>query len=219
MYSWIKRLALLALLCPVVACQAQTEKYQAGVDYQVLPQAIRTHDPSKVEVNEVFSYHCGHCFTFEKTVHPWAENLADDVDFQRTPAVWQPALEPFARAYYSAEAMGVLEQAHGPLFEAYHLSKKLALRRDYTPNAQDFAEVLKPVGVDSEKFIQAFNSFGVTSKVNQAKSRLRGYLSQGTPELVVNGKYRIHIRAAKSFENMLKIADFLIEKERSAAKS
>jgi protein dithiol oxidoreductase (disulfide-forming) len=38
----------------------------------------------------------------------------------------------------------------------------------------------------------------------------------GTPELVVNGKYRISTRKAGSQANMLKIAEALIEKERKA---
>lgn len=216
MKYWTRRALLILMLMPIAACQAETEKYNTGVDYEILPQPIRTHDPSKIEVNEVFSYHCGHCFAFESNLHPWSEKLAKDVDFQRTPAIWQPILEPFARAYYSAEALGVLDKVHGAFFEAYHVSKKIALRKDFTPGPDDFAEIAAANGVDKDKFLQAFDSFGVTSKVNQAKSRVRGYGSEGTPELIVDGKYRIHIQQAKSFENMLKIADFLIEKERAA---
>jgi thiol:disulfide interchange protein DsbA len=54
------------------------------------------------------------------------------------------------------------------------------------------------------------------SMVNQAKSRVRGYRVQGTPEVIVNGKYRVSSRNAGSFNGMLKVAEFLIEKERSA---
>ncbi len=79
MPKWIKRLMFIALVAPMAMCQAQTEQYQAGIDYEVLPQAIRTANPSKIEVNEVFHYGCIHCFNFEKTIHPWTEKLADDV--------------------------------------------------------------------------------------------------------------------------------------------
>jgi thiol:disulfide interchange protein DsbA len=56
----------------------------------------------------------------------------------------------------------------------------------------------------------------MTSMVNQAKARVRGYRVQGTPEVIVNGKYRVSSRNAGGFEGMLNVADFLIEKERSA---
>jgi thiol:disulfide interchange protein DsbA len=176
----------------------------------VLPQPIRTADATKIEVNEVFSYTCGHCFNFEAVLHPWSKNLAADVDFQQTPAVWQPSLEPFARAYYSAVMLGVLDQTHMTIFEALHV-KKQPLRSE-----EDFAAIFDSAGVDSLRFSKAYNSFGMTSMVNQAKARVRGYRVQGTPEVIVNGKYRVSSRNAGGFDGMLNVADFLIEKERNA---
>ena len=61
-----------------------------------------------------------------------------------------------------------------------------------------------------------FNSFGVTSLVNQAKSRIRAYRTQGTPEMVVNGKYRITLQKTKSFDGMLAVARYLVEQELAA---
>ncbi len=211
MTQWIKRLAFIALVLPMAMCQAQTDEYQAGMHYEVLPQVIRTANPNKIEVNEVFSYTCGHCFNFEEVLHPWSEKLAADVDFQRTPAVWQPALEPYARAYYSAFMLKVLDKVHVPIFEAIHV------KRDSVRTEQDFATIFEAQGVDLAKFTKAYNSFGMTSMVTQAKARVRGYRVQGTPEVIVNGKYRISSRNAGGFEGMLKVAEFLIEKERAAA--
>ena len=210
MNHWIKRITFLMLILPMAMCQAETEKYEAGVHYEVLPQPIRTADATKIEVNEVFSYTCGHCFNFEAVLHPWSKNLAADVDFQQTPAVWQPSLEPFARAYYSAVMLGVLDQTHMAIFEALHV-KKQPLRSE-----EDFAAIFDAAGVDSLRFSKAYNSFGMTSMVNQAKARVRGYRVQGTPEVIVNGKYRVSSRNAGGFDGMLNVADFLIEKERNA---
>jgi thiol:disulfide interchange protein DsbA len=210
MNHWIKRITFLMLILPMAMCQAETEKYQAGVHYEVLPQPIRTADATKIEVNEVFSYTCGHCFNFEAVLHPWSKSLAADVDFQQTPAVWQPSLEPFARAYYSAVMLNVLDQTHMTIFEALHV-KKQPLRSE-----EDFAAIFDAAGVDGLRFSKAYNSFGMTSMVNQAKARVRGYRVQGTPEVIVNGKYRVSSRNAGGFDGMLNVADFLIEKERSA---
>jgi len=210
MNHWIKRITFLMLILPMAMCQAETEKYEAGVHYEVLPQPIRTADATKIEVNEVFSYTCGHCFNFEAVLHPWSKNLAADVDFQQTPAVWQSSLEPFARAYYSAVMLNVLDQTHMAIFEALHV-KKQPLRSE-----EDFAAIFDSAGVDSLRFSKAYNSFGMTSMVNQAKARVRGYRVQGTPEVIVNGKYRVSSRNAGGFDGMLNVADFLIEKERNA---
>jgi thiol:disulfide interchange protein DsbA len=56
----------------------------------------------------------------------------------------------------------------------------------------------------------------VTSQLNQAKARAKGYRTQGTPEMIVNGKYRVTTRLSKNFDGMLRVASFLIEKERRA---
>ena len=53
-------------------------------------------------------------------------------------------------------------------------------------------------------------------QVRQAIARAKGARIAGTPEMMVAGKYRITTRKAGSQANMLKIADFLIEKERAA---
>jgi thiol:disulfide interchange protein DsbA len=210
MLKWIKRIVFTALIVPMAMCQAQTEQYRAGVDYELLPQAIRTANPNKIEVNEVFHYGCIHCFNFEKTIHPWAENLDEDVDFQRTPAIWQSALEPYARAYYSAKLLKVLDETHVALFEAIHVDRQ-PIRSE-----QDLTEFFGQQGVDEAKFSKVYNSFGVNSMIEQAKARAIGYRTQGTPEIVINGKYRVTTRMSKNFDGMLKVATFLIEKERRA---
>ena len=210
MLKWIKRIVFTALVVPMAMCQAQTEQYRAGVDYELLPQAIRTANPNKIEVKEVFHYGCIHCFNFEKTIHPWAENLDEDVDFQRTPAIWQSALEPYARAYYSAKLLKVLDKTHVALFEAIHVDRQ-PIRSE-----QDLTEFFGQQGVDEAKFSKVYNSFGVNSMIEQAKARAIGYRTQGTPEIVINGKYRVTTRMSKNFDGMLKVATFLIEKERRA---
>ena len=210
MLKWIKRIVFMALVVPMAVCQAQTDQYRAGVDYEVLPQAIRTANPNKIEVNEVFHYGCIHCFNFEKTIHPWVENLDEDVDFQRTPAIWQSALEPYARAYYSAKLLKVLDKTHVALFEAIHVDRQ-PIRSE-----QDLTEFFGQQGVDEAKFSKVYNSFEVNSMIEQAKARAIGYRTQGTPEIVINGKYRVTTGMSKNFDGMLKVATFLIEKERRA---
>ena len=64
--------------------------------------------------------------------------------------------------------------------------------------------------MDAEKFNKAWGSFGVRSQVQQADARARAYKISGTPEVIVNGRYRITTGMAKGQANMLKVAEFLI---------
>jgi thiol:disulfide interchange protein DsbA len=205
---WIKRIVFALTLLPLAMCQAAEEKFIAGEHYDVLPQQVRTANADKIEVNEVFAYSCGHCFNFQAELHPWVNKLPADVDFQSTPAIWQAKMEPYARAYYAAKILKTLDKVHMPIFEAIHLQKK-PVRSE-----ADFAEIFIANGVDKEKFASAFNSFGTTSMLTQAKSRVRAYKVRGTPEIIVNGKYRISSTKAGGFSGMLKVAEFLIDKER-----
>ena len=207
----IKRIIFILALLPLAMCQAADEKYKAGEHYDVLPQQVRTANPDKVEVNEVFAYTCGHCFNFQSEVHAWAKNLPQDVDFQATPAIWQPKMEPYARAYYAAKILNVLDKVHMPIFEAIHIQKKPI------KNEGDIAQFFTAAGVESKSFSSAFNSFGITSMITQAKSRVRAYKVRGTQEIIVNGKYRVTTTKAGGFSGMLKVTDFLIQKERELA--
>jgi thiol:disulfide interchange protein DsbA len=210
MNHWVKRLVLLAIIVPATICYGQTSTYQANVHYEILPEAVRTTNPDKIEVNEVFSYTCNHCFDFESVLHPWVAQLGDDVDFQRTPAIWHPSVEVYAKAYYSAVYLDVLDKIHMPLFDAIHVRKKPI------KSAQDIADFFSSQGVDKESFSKVYHSFGIASMINQAKARIRSYRTQGTPEIIINGKYRVSTRKAGGFQGMLNVASFLIDKERRA---
>ena len=96
------------------------------------------------------------------------------------------------------------------IFEAIHVNRK-KIRTE-----ADIAAIFADAGVDGLKFSKVYNSFGMNSLVNQAEARVRGYRVQGTPEIIVNGKYRVSSRKAGGFNGMINVADFLIEKERSA---
>ena len=205
-----KRLIACTLLLLAPLANAQDSQWEAGKDYDVISPAIRTADPDKIEVVEFFWYGCGHCYTFEPLVSRWKQDLGDDVVFKGSPAIWNQPMELHAKMYFTAEVLGVKDTLHGVLFQAMNvdgkrLGSESAIRELFVAN-----------GVAAEDFDKAFNSFGVNSQVRQANARARAAKITGTPEMMVNGKYRISTRKAGSQENMLKIADFLIEQERAA---
>ncbi|MEP5765484.1 MAG: thiol:disulfide interchange protein DsbA/DsbL [Halieaceae bacterium] len=203
-------LALLFLL-PLGACAQDDKVFVAGTDYDVIAPAMRARSDNKIEVVEFFAYSCGHCYNFEPLLDKWKEDLAEDVVVTGSPVVWSAPMEPHARAFYTAQALGVMDRLHGALFAAMHVdNKRLA-------NEAEVRAVFVANGVSAEAFDKAYNSFGVGSQVRQAVSRAKGARVTGTPEMMVAGKYRVTTRKAGSQSGMIKIADFLIAKERAAA--
>ena len=199
---------LLGALCGNAWAQA----FEAGRHYEVLPVPVETGGGDAVEVVEVFSYACVHCYSFDPLIHAWQRRQPAHVRFERVPATFNPIWEQLARAYFTAVALGVTEALHMPLFEAIHVHR-VDLRDDGL-----LARVFwRYADVEPDTFKAAFNSFGVDTNVRQAGALSRAYRITSVPTLVVAGKYRIEADMAGNPERMLAVADFLVEKERSAA--
>lgn len=202
----------IAFLCAGNVFAAPYE-YEEGTHYAELTIPIRTHDPNKIEVTEYFSYGCPHCYQFEPILSDWQSKLPDDVEFNRTPAVWNREYEAYALTYYAAKALNVQEVAHTPLFRAIHIEHR---RLD---DPQAMAQFFQQFGVEPLDFAKTYTSFGVRASVQQAEARGRAYRSTGVPAIIVNGKYRIEGSMAGSNADMLRVTDFLIEKERAAMRT
>ena len=201
--------ASMAILVARVA-MAQPYQYVEGKQYVKLPIPIHTPDPNKIEVTEYFSYGCPHCYHFDPEINAWKDTLPNDVMFDRTPAIWNKDYEVYAQTYYTAKALHILNKVHTPIFQAIH-AEGMQLN---TPAAM--AKFFSQFGVDPKVFAKTYTSFGVRASVQQAEARGRAYRASGVPTLIINGKYRIEGSMAGSNANMLRVADFLIDKERRA---
>ena len=201
---------LVSLLLFAVFAHAAPYQYEEGTHYVELDTPINTRMPDKIVVAEYFSYGCPHCYQFEPLINAWKSELPEDVVFERTPAVWNRDYQLFAQTYYTAKALDVLDVIHVPIFQAIHAER----RRISDPEAM--ARFFGEYGIDPVDFAKAFSSFGVRASVQQAEAKGRAYRSTGVPALIVNGKYRIEGGMAGSNAAMLRVADFLIAKERAA---
>ena len=103
--------ALVLSTTALFAIFAKASPYEEGTHYVLLEIPIQTRDSSVVEVTEYFSYGCPHCYRFEPLVSRWKQSLSEDVDFNRSPAVWSvTGYELYARTYYTAKALGIEPQ-------------------------------------------------------------------------------------------------------------
>ena len=199
---------IISFVANTACADPKIAKYEAGTHYQVLSNPARVVDPSKIEVMEVFWYGCSHCFDFEPLLRKWKTQLPDDVNFQKTPAVWREFMKFHANVYYTAKTLKLPQSGHDAIFS-------LLIKNPRLTDPKYFANIFSDNGIDPKKFDQMINSFGIISKVSQAQRRIqKNYKIQGTPEIIVNGKYRISSKMAGSQSEMLQVADFLINLER-----
>lgn len=206
--------AAIAFAIALVGCGVSVQAdddYQAGKDYVVIePQLKFSSNEDKIEVVEIFWYGCPHCFSFEPFVKAWAEDLPQDVEFIRVPAAMNRSWAVHARAFYTAEALGMWETIHNALFNAIHVEQKRIL----TP-AQIKSFFIEH-GADADKFDAAWSSFGVDSQVRRAGQIVQAWGPNSVPTVAVNGKYWTSGSMAGSHAREFEILEALIERERQA---
>jgi thiol:disulfide interchange protein DsbA len=201
---WLMGLALLMLVSGVASAQTA---FLAGTDYQVISPVVKTTQPDKVVVTEIFWYGCPHCFRFEPYVERWAAGLPDGVVFEQVPSSLNPRWTELARAYYAFKMMGVLEQTHKAIFEAIHLKRQ---RLDSLDSIAAFAGSL---GLDEKVFRENYASFPVETQIRKNIQKEKRYGHRGVPAVIVNGKYLVSASLAGSNERMIQIMNFLVAQE------
>lgn len=180
MSNIIKTLIVItALLFGNTACSAE-----AGKDYKLLNPA-QPASTKKIEVLEFFFYECSHCYDLHPLLASWEKSKPKDVEMIYVPTIFRDSTEPLARTYYALESMGKIKQLDDAIYQAIHVQNAELYDLD------SISSFVAKHGVDRAKFSAAYNSFSMQSKVARAKQMIRSYGIQGTPTLVVDGKYVI----------------------------
>ncbi len=205
-------LLLLALL-PLAACAADTAAPVEGRDYELIAEPGPFAPlAGKIEVVEVFGYPCIHCAHFEPLLETWVARLPADVRFTAVPGAFGGHWDAYARAFYAAEQTGVLKRSHADVFKALHEQRSLPMQN---VSPQELATFYAGYGVQPQRYIDALRSDQVDEKVKAARAFAVRVRVPGTPALIVNGKYLVK---GRSFEDQLRIAGALVERERAAAR-
>ena len=201
-------------LSPVAATAPTGPAPVAGTDYVVIPNG-QPYAPlnGKVEVVEVFGYTCPHCAQFEPLITAWKNKQPADVNVIPVPAAFGGYWETYARAFFAAETLGVLEKSHEQMFNAIHVARQLGL--DATP--EQVGKFYEQYGVDAKTFANTMKSFGVETKLNRAKQFATRSQIEGTPSIVVNGKYLVNVDQ-RGYEHMFNTVEHLAAQSRAEAK-
>jgi len=217
--------ALLFGLAFAAFAQAQ-DAYEAGKQYFVIepPQATSTGD--RIEVLEVFSYACPACNMFQPTIRKLKEALPENAEIAYLPASFRSDENwpMFQRAFFAAQALGILDKVHEPTFDAiWKGDGPLRITDPATnrpkkpmPSIDDAAAFYSGYGVSREEFLGVANSFAVNTRMKRADQQLGAYGVESTPTIIVNGKYRLTAVSAGGFDKVVPLVLHLVEKENGA---
>ena len=180
--GWLRVLAA-AITISFATSGAFAQAPVAGKDYVPVTPPQPTESGGKVEIIEFFSYACPHCATLEGPLTAWVKKKAADVEFKRVPTVFHESWAPYARLYYTLEAMNLVDKLHGEVFKAIH-DQKMKLQ---DPKAM--ADWVAKKGVDPKKFTETYNSFAVQSRTKLSNDMSGRYKVEFTPAVIVNGRF------------------------------
>jgi thiol:disulfide interchange protein DsbA len=218
-------LILLAGMILVGGCQAQGSAQAAkaparpalvaGQDYQPITPAQATPG-DKVVVTEVFSYACPHCADFQPYANELKGKLPTGAKFELLPAVFNAMWEPYARGFYTAQSMGLVDKTHQALFDAIH--------RDHEPlrTIQDLANLFYAnYGASPGEFLSTATSFVIEGELASGNRKVREWQVDATPTLVIDGKYRVTANPDRGigFQQMVQIALQLVDQELAAKRA
>ncbi len=191
----------------------------AGTDYAEIAngQPFDTTD-GRIEVAEIFGYVCPFCAAVQPTVRAMKAKFPSDVHMVYVPAAFGAMWDNYAKAYYTAEAMGLVDKTHEAMFRAIHIDKSLKgeLGND-TP--EDIAAFYAGYGADPKQFVSSMASFAIAAKVNRSRQWVMAAFGDdraSTPTFIVNGKYRVK---GKGVDDMFRVLNQLVVAERAKAAS
>jgi thiol:disulfide interchange protein DsbA len=153
-----------------------------GKNYRLIPQQP-VADPERIEVIDFFFYGCPFCNELRPMLERWRKSLPADVVFRRTPTVRRDSWVPLAKTYYTLELLGEIERLHEEVYKSYH-DEVLSMSR-----SEVMADWAQRHGIDRDRWLATYNSDEVARLVEQARRMTQDYDIQGTPSLVINGRY------------------------------
>jgi protein dithiol oxidoreductase (disulfide-forming) len=190
--------------------RAQGAAPTEGRDYVRLNQPVAVPGGGKIDVIEFFSYGCPHCYSFEPMLDQWVKRLPPDVAFRRIPVAFNPVFEGYARLFYALEAIGQIDALHKRVFAAIHV------QRQRLDKEADIAAFVNSNGGDGAKAVEALKSFGVATKMRQAKQAMDAYKIDGVPSIGIHGRWFTSGSLANGNDKALAVADYLIQQARKA---
>ncbi|KPF41369.1 disulfide bond formation protein DsbA [beta proteobacterium AAP51] len=171
------------------------------------PAPVTLSADKKIEVIEFFWYGCPACFAFEPTADAWKKRLPADVQFRQLPFAFIGPLE-HQKMFYALEELGQREALQKRIFNAIHLEG----RRINTE--ADIIAFVTANGVDRAKFVEAWKSFGVNTRLNRGKQLSNAYKIDGVPAIGIQGRFYTAPSLAGGGERAVAVAEFLIQRVR-----
>jgi thiol:disulfide interchange protein DsbA len=199
-------------------------KWVEGTDYKVIDAGTKLTATNKIEVVEVFSYGCPACNAYHPTMRELAKEMPASVSVAYLPASFVPQENwvTLQRAYFAAQSLGVADKGNDAMYDAVWTTRELTAMnatdtavkpQDELPTIEDIAKVYAKFGANPKDFVAVANSFAVNLKMKRADDMVKNYGVEGTPTLIINGKYRVNPLKLGDMKKSIELTKWLVAKE------
>ena len=196
-------LLLLALACLAGAAHGQEVRARQNLEYRLIaPQAVETGE--RIEVIDFFWYGCPYCNDLQPALDEWILRKPADVEVRRIPVVLRDTWAPHARIYYTLELLGEAERLHAQVYRSYHVD----LLHMSKPDVMEQWAVKQ--GIDRRRWLDAYYSPEVDARIARAQEATKRYDVQGTPTLVVDGRYLTSSSMTPTVRGVMPVVDDLV---------
>ncbi|WP_158527258.1 thiol:disulfide interchange protein DsbA/DsbL [Pelagibaculum spongiae] len=212
--SWLNSLMrLLVLGLFFFSSLVLAEAFEEGEHYKLVPKPDQSSPlGQKIEVAEFFWYGCPHCFKLEPRIHKWSQNLADDVVFTQTPALFGKLWILHGAVYYTGKALGLGEDFHQALFD------EIQVKKNRLETEEKVLAFFQRFGKTPQQVSSTMNSIVVRQQLDKANQRAKSYGLQGVPTTVIDGRYETSPAITGDFSVYFRVMNYLIEKVRNERK-
>ena len=147
-----------------------------------------------------FLWSCLHCYELEPELVGWLGSPdAEDIETIRVPVQWNALAALHARAFYTADVLGLGDEINAAFFSEIHE------RGNTLASQAAIGDLFFDHGVDPDRFEATFESADVDARVAEAARLADRFRIDATPSFVVDGVYKT---------SQLDVAEWLIGERR-----
>ncbi len=177
--------------------------------YIVFDNPVYQANSEKVEIIEFFWYGCPHCFRLEDSLNNWFEKNSDYVELTKIPANLGNKSLAHAKAFFTAEKLGILESIHPRIYNDINKQNKSL------SSISSIRKIFIEAGISALDFDTTYSSSGVREKVRYAQALWSSFALKGVPAIIINRKYGTSLSLAGGSEQMFDVMNMLINMERN----
>ena len=169
----------------------------------------KQQESKSIIIYEFFWYGCPHCYNLEPTMERIEADLDKDTKIVKLPVALRDSWIPHAKLFYALQQMGKIDEVHNLIFEEIHLED------NRLNTEQQMVDFLGKHGIDTNKFIEKYNSFCTEARIKKASNLAKKYQINSVPTIIVNGKYLTSGSYVSSYDELYSVINLLIERERN----